>query len=133
MSVHEFELSDEEWRSKLSPDQYAVLRESATEAPGSGEYLHVDGDGTFRCAGCGAALFTTESKFDSSCGWPSFDRAATAGTVIERPDNSLGMQRTEIVCARCGGHLGHVFDDGPTATGQRYCVNSLALHFDPNA
>lgn len=127
------ELSDEEWRQRLSPAQYEVLRHSATEPAWSGEYLHVDGEGTFRCAGCGAALFSTDHKFDSGSGWPSFDRAVDAGTVIEHEDRSHGMVRTEILCAKCGGHLGHVFPDGPTETGLRYCVNSLALRYDPEA
>ena len=127
----EIELTDEEWRERLSPDRYAVLRRSATEPPWSGKYLHVDEDGVFRCAGCGTALFSTEHKFDSGSGWPSFDRAMAEGTVVETADRSHGMVRTEITCARCGGHLGHVFPDGPTETGLRYCVNSLALDFEP--
>lgn len=131
MAAPEMELTDEEWRSRLSPDQYEVLRRSATEPAWSGKYLHVDEDGVFRCAGCGTALFSTDAKFDSGSGWPSFDRAMQAGTVEERPDNSHGATRTEIVCAKCGGHLGHVFPDGPTDTGLRYCVNSLAIEFEP--
>lgn len=128
-----FELTDEEWRARLSPEQYEVLRRSATEPPWSGKYLHVDDDGIFRCAGCGAALFSTDSKFDSGSGWPSFDRAIADGTVEERADRSHGMVRTEILCARCGGHLGHLFPDGPTDTGLRYCVNSLAIELDAGA
>jgi peptide-methionine (R)-S-oxide reductase len=131
MAAPEMELSDEEWRARLSPDQYEVLRRSATEPAWSGKYLHVDDEGVFHCAGCGTALFSTEAKFDSGSGWPSFDRAIAAGTVEERPDHSHGTQRTEIVCAHCGGHLGHVFPDGPTDTGLRYCVNSLAIEFEP--
>ncbi len=126
----EVQLSDEEWRSRLTPAQFEVLRRQATEPPWSGEYLHVDGNGTFRCAGCGAKLFRSADKFDSGSGWPSFDRVAAEGRVAERLDTSHGMVRTEIVCARCGGHLGHLFPDGPTETGMRYCVNSLALRFD---
>jgi peptide-methionine (R)-S-oxide reductase len=126
------ELSDEEWRGRLSPDRYEVLRRGATEPAWSGEYLHVDGDGVFHCAGCDAPLFSTDAKFDSGSGWPSFDRALAEGSIVEKPDRSLFMVRTEITCARCGGHLGHVFDDGPTETGQRYCVNSLALEFQPD-
>jgi peptide-methionine (R)-S-oxide reductase len=127
----EVHMSDEEWRSKLTPERYEVLRCSATEPAWSGEYLHVDKDGVFRCAGCGAELFSTADKFDSGSGWPSFDRAKSAGAIVEKRDRSHFMVRTEITCARCGGHLGHVFPDGPTDTGMRYCVNSLALDFDP--
>lgn len=126
-------MSDQEWRQRLSPEQYQVLRNSATEPAWSGELLHVDDDGVFRCAGCGAALFSTDAKFDSGSGWPSFDRAIAAGTIVEKPDHSHLMVRTEITCAKCGGHLGHVFPDGPTDTGLRYCVNSLALEFDAGA
>lgn len=122
--------SDEQWRAELPGDRYAVLRGAATEPPFTGSLLHVDHRGVFSCAGCGQELFTTDQKFDSGCGWPSFD-ACEPGTIIERPDHSLLRSRTEILCARCGGHLGHVFDDGPTATGLRYCVNSLALEFAP--
>lgn len=121
--------SNEEWRQELAPDRYAVLREAATEAPFSGSLLHVDAEGVFTCGGCGQHLFTTAQKFDSSCGWPSFD-ACEPGTIIERPDHALLRSRTEILCSRCGGHLGHVFNDGPTPTGLRYCVNSLAIDFD---
>jgi peptide-methionine (R)-S-oxide reductase len=133
MAAPEMQLSDEEWRSRLSPDQYAVLRRGATEPAWSGKYLHVDEDGTFRCAGCSTALFSTGAKFDSGSGWPSFDRAVAAGTVEERSDRTHGMVRTEILCAHCGGHLGHVFPDGPTGTGLRYCVNSLAIEFEPGS
>jgi peptide-methionine (R)-S-oxide reductase len=129
--AREMELTEEEWRERLSPDQYAVLRQSATEPAWTGKLLHVDSDGVFHCAGCGAELFSTENKFESGSGWPSFDRAMKAGTIEEHTDRSHGMVRVEIVCARCGGHLGHVFPDGPTETGPRYCVNSLALEFTP--
>ena len=122
--------TEEEWKAQLSPDRYAVLRRAGTEAPWTGELLHVDGDGVFRCAGCRAVLFDTDAKFESGTGWPSFDRAVAAGTVLERKERSFGMARTEILCARCGGHLGHVFPDGPTDTGQRYCVNSLSLTYE---
>jgi methionine-R-sulfoxide reductase len=122
--------SEEEWKAQLSPDRYAVLRRAGTEAPWTGDLLHVDGDGVFRCAGCRAVLFDTDAKFESGTGWPSFDRAVAAGTVLERKERSFGMARTEILCARCGGHLGHVFPDGPTDTGQRYCVNSLSLTYE---
>ena len=123
------ELTPEEWREKLDADRFAVLREAATEAPFTGSLLHVDADGVFTCGGCGQHLFTSEQKFDSGCGWPSFD-ACVEGSIIERPDYSLSRARTEILCSRCGGHLGHVFPDGPTPTGLRYCVNSLAIDFD---
>ena len=123
--------TDEEWRRDLPPDRYAVLRRAGTEPAWSGELLHVDGDGVFHCAGCGARLFDTDAKFDSGSGWPSFDRAMANGSIIERVDRKFGMARTEILCARCGGHLGHVFPDGPTDTGLRYCVNSLSLTYEP--
>ena len=128
----EFEVSktDEEWRKELSPDRYAVLRRAGTEPAWSGELLHVDGEGVFHCAACGAELFDTDAKFDSGTGWPSFDRAVAKGKIIEREDRSLWMTRVEILCARCGGHLGHVFPDGPTDTGLRYCVNSLSLTYE---
>jgi peptide-methionine (R)-S-oxide reductase len=122
--------SDDEWKQELPADRYAVLRRAGTEPAWSGELLHVEGEGVFRCAGCNAELFDTDAKFDSGSGWPSFDRAKTAGTIIEKTDRTFGMARTEIICARCGGHLGHVFPDGPTDTGLRYCVNSLSLTYD---
>ena len=127
----EIDLSDEEWKDRLTSAQYEVLRRQATEPPWSGEFVHVDADGAFHCAGCGAELFTTDAKFESGSGWPSFDRAVADGVIVEKTDRTLFMTRTEITCARCGGHLGHVFPDGPTETGQRYCVNSLALGFTP--
>jgi peptide-methionine (R)-S-oxide reductase len=129
--AREVDLSEREWRERLSPAQFKVLRKSATEPPWSGELLHVETNGVFRCAGCGAELFSTDNKFESGSGWPSFDRAVTEGTVEERRERIFLMVRTEILCARCGGHLGHVFPDGPTETGQRYCVNSLSLDFVP--
>ena len=125
----EIEKSENEWREELSPERYAVLRKAATEAPFTGSLLHVDANGVFSCGACGQVLFTSSQKFDSGCGWPSFD-ACEPGTVVERNDNSLFRKRTEILCAKCGGHLGHVFNDGPTPTGLRYCVNSLAIDFD---
>ena len=121
--------SDTEWRAQLTNDQFAVLREAATEPPFTGSLLHVNEEGRFDCAGCGALLFTTQQKFDSGCGWPSFDDCVD-GAILERPDHSFNMVRIEILCAQCGGHLGHVFPDGPTATGLRYCVNSLAMNFE---
>ncbi|MBU6514958.1 MAG: peptide-methionine (R)-S-oxide reductase MsrB [Acidobacteriota bacterium] len=120
--------TDEQWRAQLAPERYEVLRRAATEAPFSGSLLHVDDDGVFTCAGCGQRLFTSDQKFDSGCGWPSFD-ACEPGSILEREDNSLWQRRIEILCSRCGGHLGHVFPDGPTPTGLRYCVNSLAIDF----
>ena len=131
MATPEVDLSDDEWRTRLSPDRYRVLRRAATEAPFTGVLLHVDGDGTFVCAGCGADLFSSDAKFESGSGWPSFDRSVNDGRVLEHEDRTFGMRRTEITCGRCGGHLGHVFPDGPTETGLRYCVNSLSLEFEP--
>jgi len=127
---YEVTKSDEEWKAVLSPAQYAVLRRAGTEPAWSGALLHVEGEGVFRCAGCSAELFDTHSKFESGTGWPSFDRATSAGTIVEHGDRTFGMLRTEILCARCGGHLGHVFPDGPTETGLRYCINSLSLTFE---
>jgi methionine-R-sulfoxide reductase len=127
--AYDIEKTDDEWREKLTPDRYAVLRQAATEPPFTGSLLSVDADGVFSCGGCGQRLFTSEQKFDSGCGWPSFD-ACEPGTIVERSDASLGRERTEILCSKCGGHLGHVFNDGPTHTGLRYCVNSLAIDFD---
>lgn len=124
--------SEEEWRQQLSPDQYHVLREKGTERPFTGKYnLHFE-KGIYTCAGCGYELFDDSRKFESHCGWPSFDAELGSGDRIKKVrDTTFGMIRTEIVCARCGGHLGHLFDDGPTETGQRYCVNSLSIGFEP--
>ncbi len=128
--TYEIEKTKQEWRAELSAERYAVLREAATEAPFSGSLLHVDANGVFTCGGCAQLLFSTAQKFDSASGWPSFD-ACEPGTIVERVDRSLFGRRTEILCAKCGGHLGHVFDDGPTPTGLRYCVNSAAIDFTP--
>jgi peptide-methionine (R)-S-oxide reductase len=127
------EMDDAEWRNRLTPERYAVLRQKGTEPAWSGELLHVDGSGTFVCAGCGAPLFSSDTKFESGTGWPSFYQAVADGTIEEHVDRTFGMRRTEITCARCGGHLGHVFPDGPAPTGQRYCVNSLSLEYEPDS
>ncbi len=129
----EIALSDEQWRERLTPEQYAVLRQQGTEPPFTGRYWNVKEDGVYRCAGCGAELFTAQTKFDSGTGWPSFYEPAVAENVEVHTDTSHGMSRTEVVCRRCGGHLGHVFDDGPAPTGLRYCINSCSLELDPTA
>jgi peptide-methionine (R)-S-oxide reductase len=126
------EKTDAEWLDELGPERFAILRQADTEAPFTGSLLNVNENGTYTCGGCGQVLFNAGQKFDSHCGWPSFD-ACIEGTIIERPDYSLARARTEILCSRCGGHLGHVFNDGPTATGLRYCVNSLSIDFTPEA
>jgi len=124
--------SDEEWRSVLGPEQFAVLRQAATERPWSGELLEEHRKGTFSCGACGAVLFDSDTKFESHCGWPSFYEAARSDAVELLPDDTFGMHRVEVRCASCGSHLGHVFDDAPqTPTGDRYCMNSLALAFTP--
>ncbi len=123
------EHSEEEWKKILTPNQYSVLREAGTEAPFTGKYYLNKEKGVYVCAACGNELFTSDMKFDSRCGWPSFDREVAGGHIKTKTDKSHGMIRTEILCARCGSHLGHIFDDGPTETGVRYCVNSVSLDF----
>jgi peptide-methionine (R)-S-oxide reductase len=123
------EKSEQEWKAQLSPEEYRILREKGTEYPHTGRYnLHFE-KGTYCCKACNTPLFESSSKFKSSCGWPSFDDAIE-GSIEYHKDNSFGMIRTEIVCTNCGGHLGHIFDDGPTPTGMRYCVNSASINFD---
>ncbi len=122
--------TDEEWREELTPEQYHVMREKGTERPFTGVYHNPHDEGTYLCAACGNELFDSETKFDSGCGWPSFYAPIAEGNVKEETDTSHGMKRTEITCAKCGSHLGHVFDDGPQPTGQRYCMNSVSLKLD---
>jgi peptide-methionine (R)-S-oxide reductase len=130
VSEHEVTRSDDEWRAELDPERYAVLREAGTEPPFSGEYTYEKASGTYRCGACGAALFRSDAKYDSGTGWPSFTEPMTAAALELVEDRGHGMVRTEVRCRRCGSHLGHVFADGPGPTGERYCMNSLALDLE---
>lgn len=123
--------SDEKWKMKLSPEQFKVLRQCGTEPPFSGKYVHHKEEGMYVCVGCGNELFSSDTKFESGSGWPSFWNKASNGSIETRIDSSHGMERIEILCKSCGGHLGHIFDDGPNPTGLRYCINSASLDFKP--
>jgi peptide-methionine (R)-S-oxide reductase len=129
MSDQKVARSEEEWKSILTPEQFRILREKGTERAFTGKYWNLKEDGTYTCAGCGQELFKSEQKYDSGCGWPSFWEAVDKSKIVTKDDFSFGMHRIEVMCSRCGGHLGHVFDDGPQPTGLRYCINSASLDF----
>lgn len=131
MSKYKVEKSEQQWKDQLSVEEYRILRQAGTEYPFTGQYNDHFASGTYSCKGCGASLYASSAKFDSGCGWPSYDQSLE-GAIEYREDTSLGMRRVEILCANCGSHQGHVFDDGPTGTGQRYCVNSASIDFTPS-
>lgn len=132
MATDELQLTDEQWRERLTPEQYEVLRRKGTERAFTGAYWDAKDPGLYRCAACHNPLFRSEDKYDSGTGWPSFTRPVDPGAVRVEEDNSYGMRRIEALCGHCGGHLGHIFDDGPAPTGQRYCMNSVSLELDPS-
>ncbi|MFT4553362.1 MAG: peptide-methionine (R)-S-oxide reductase [Chlamydiales bacterium] len=129
-NIDKLQLSNEQWRDRLTPEHYHILREKGTETPCSGQYYQCREKGTYACFACGQHLFDSESKFNSGSGWPSFDKPITDDNVLYQEDNNHGISRVEILCARCESHLGHVFNDGPTVTGKRFCVNSASLHLE---
>ena len=131
MSKYPIHKTEEEWKQDLSPEEYRILREAGTEYPFTGKFNDHKEKGIYCCKGCGSPLYESTAKFDSGCGWPSYDKSIT-GAIEYRKETSLGMHRVEILCAQCGGHQGHVFEDGPTETGQRYCVNSASIDFTPS-
>jgi peptide-methionine (R)-S-oxide reductase len=128
-TIKKVSLTDAQWKAKLTPEQYHVLRDKGTDRPFTGKYYLHHEKGVYSCSGCGQELFSSDMKFDSDCGWPSFDKEMAGGRIRQIQDKSFGMVRTEIVCAKCGSHLGHLFDDGPTLTGMRYCINSTSIDF----